>query len=163
MPHSPRMANGALWVLDSGRGYLCRVDEASGAIERIAFCPGFIRGLAFWRHFALVATSLPRDSSFQGLELEDNLKTRDGEARCGAFIVDTRNGDLLHWIRFEGTVRELFDTAFLPGVCAPMCIGVAAHTDNARGRRAFARACAGERGYCMIRLVVVLLFVACPA
>jgi uncharacterized protein (TIGR03032 family) len=126
MPHSPRLANGALWVLDSGRGYLCRVDQASGAIERIAFCPGFLRGLAFWRHFALVATSLPRDSSFQGLELEDNLKARDGEARCGAFIVDTRNGDLLHWIRFEGTVRELFDTAFLPGVRAPMCVGLAA-------------------------------------
>jgi uncharacterized protein (TIGR03032 family) len=126
MPHSPRLANGALWVLDSGRGYLCRVDEASRAIERIAFCPGFLRGLAFWRHFALVATSLPRDSSFQGLELEDSLKARDGEARCGAFIVDTRNGDLLHWIRFEGTVRELFDTAFLPGVRAPMCVGLAA-------------------------------------
>jgi hypothetical protein len=89
-------------------------------------CPGFLRGLSFWRHFALVATSLPRDSSFQGLELEDNLKARDGEARCGAFIVDTRNGDLLHWIRFEGTVRELFDTAFLPGVRAPMCVGLAA-------------------------------------
>jgi uncharacterized protein (TIGR03032 family) len=126
MPHSPRLANGALWVLDSGRGYLCRVDEASGAIERIAFCPGFLRGLAFWRHFALVATSLPRDSTFQGLELEGNLKARDGEARCGAFIVDTRNGDLLHWIRFEGAVRELFDTAFLPGVRAPMCVGLAA-------------------------------------
>ena len=126
MPHSPRLANGTLWVLDSGRGYLCRVDEASGAVERIAFCPGFLRGLAFWRHFALVATSLPRDSSFQGLELEDNLRARDGEARCGAFIVDTRNGDLLHWICFEGTVRELFDTAFLPGVRAPMCVGLAA-------------------------------------
>lgn len=126
MPHSPRLANGALWVLDSGRGYLCRVNDTNGAIERVAFCPGFLRGLAFWRHFALVATSLPRDTSFQGLELEDNLKARDGEARCGAFIVDTRNGDLLHWIRFDGTVRELFDTAFLPGVRAPMCVGLAA-------------------------------------
>jgi uncharacterized protein (TIGR03032 family) len=102
MPHSPRLANGELWVLDSGRGYLCRVDEASGKIERVAFCPGFLRGLSFWRHFALVATSLFRDSSFQGLKLEANIKSCDGEPRCGAFIIDTRSGDILHWIRFEG-------------------------------------------------------------
>lgn len=29
MPHSPRLNAGTLWVLDSGRGYLCRVDDAS--------------------------------------------------------------------------------------------------------------------------------------
>ncbi len=125
MPHSPRLANGSLWVLDSGRGYLCRVDAASGKIERVAFCPGFLRGLSFWGNFALVGTSLPRDNTFQGLELEDNIKTRDGEARCGAFIVDTRNGDILHWLRFEGAVRELFDAGFMPGVRAPMCVGLA--------------------------------------
>jgi uncharacterized protein (TIGR03032 family) len=125
MPHSPRLANGKLWVLDSGRGYLCHVDEVNGEIERVAFCPGFLRGLSFWRHFALVATSLPRDSSFQGLELEENIKGRDGEPRCGAFIIDTRNGDILHWIRFEGAVRELFDAAFIPGVRVPMCVGLA--------------------------------------
>lgn len=125
MPHSPRLANGRLWVLDSGRGYLCRVDAANGKIERVAFCPGFLRGLSFWRHFALVATSLPRDNTFQGLELEDNVKARDGEPRCGAFILDTRNGDILHWIRFEGAVRELFDAAFIPGVRTPMCVGLA--------------------------------------
>lgn len=125
MPHSPRLANGSLWVLDSGRGNLCRVDEESGEIEKVAFCPGFLRGLSFWRHFALVATSLPRDNTFQGLELEDNVKARDGEPRCGAFIIDSRNGDILHWIRFEGAVRELFDAAFIPGVRAPMCVGLA--------------------------------------
>jgi uncharacterized protein (TIGR03032 family) len=102
-----------------------RVDEANGEVERVAFLPGFLRGLSFWRHFALVATSLPRDSSFRGLELEDNIRARDGEPRCGAFIVDTRNGDILHWIRFDGAVRELFDAAFIPGVRAPMCVGLA--------------------------------------
>src|SRR6476620_7026805 len=71
MPHSPRLANGGLWVLDSGRGYLCRVDATNGTIENVAFCPGFARGLSFWGNFALVATSLARDNSFRGLELED--------------------------------------------------------------------------------------------
>jgi uncharacterized protein (TIGR03032 family) len=124
MPHSPRLNAGTLWVLDSGRGYLCKVDAKSGKTERVAFCPGFARGLSFWRGYALVATSLPRDGAFQGLELEANVKSRDGEPRCGAYVIDTRNGDILHWIRFDGAVRELFDAAFIPGFRAPMCVGL---------------------------------------
>ena len=124
MPHSPRLNAGTLWVLDSGRGYLCRVDAKSGKTEQVAFCPGFARGLSFWRGYALVATSLPRDGAFMGLELEANVKARDGEPRCGAYIIDIRNGDILHWIRFDGAVRELFDAAFIPGVRAPMCVGL---------------------------------------
>lgn len=124
MPHSPRLNAGTLWVLDSGRGDLARVDPKTGKRESVAFCPGFARGLSFWRGYALVATSLPRDGAFKGLELEDNIKARDGEPRCGAYIIDTRNGDILHWIRFEGAVRELFDAAFIPGVRAPMCVGL---------------------------------------
>ena len=124
MPHSPRLSGGVLWVLDSGRGYLCRVDTDTGRLEQVAFCPGFARGLSFWRGYALVASSLPRDGAFKGLELEDNIRSRDGEPRCGVYIIDTRNGDILHWIRFEGTVRELFDAAFIPGVGAPMCVGI---------------------------------------
>jgi hypothetical protein len=41
MPHSPRLNAGTLWVLDSGHGYLYRVDEKSGKAERVTFCPGF--------------------------------------------------------------------------------------------------------------------------
>ena len=124
MPHSPRLANGSLWVLDSGRGYLCRVEPNTGKLEQVTFCPGFLRGLSFWGRYALIGASLPRDGTFQGLELEKTIKARDGEPRCGAFIVDTHNGDILHWIRFEGAVRELFDVSFIPGVGAPMSVGL---------------------------------------
>jgi uncharacterized protein (TIGR03032 family) len=124
MPHSPRLNGGTLWLLDSGRGYLCRVDQKTGKAEQVVFCPGFARGLSFFGGYALIGTSLPRDGAFKGLELEDNIKARDGEARCGAYIVDTRNGDILHWIRFDGGVRELFDASFIPGTKAPMCVGL---------------------------------------
>src|SRR5215468_463469 len=53
MPHSPRLNARVLWVLDSGRGYLCRVEEKSGKTERVAFCPGFARKPSFWRRHAL--------------------------------------------------------------------------------------------------------------
>jgi uncharacterized protein (TIGR03032 family) len=108
----------------SGRGYLCRVDQTSGKSEQVVFCPGFARGLSFWRGYALIGTSLPRDGAFSGLELEDNINARDGEPRCGAYILDTQQGDILHWIRFDGAVRELFDASFIPGFRAPMCVGL---------------------------------------
>ncbi len=125
MPHSPRLANDALWVLDSGRGNLCRVDQTTGRREPVAFCPGFMRGLSFWRHFAAIGTSLPRESTFKGLELDAAIAARDSEPRCGLWIVDTRNGDIAHWLRFDGGIRELFDVSFVPNVRTPMCVGLA--------------------------------------
>jgi len=83
-------------VLDSGHGYFCRVDPDSGKAEQVVFCPGLARGLSFWRGYALIGTSLPHDGAFKGLELDGNTKARDGEPRCGAYIVDTRTGDILH-------------------------------------------------------------------
>lgn len=124
MPHSPRVANGQLWVLDSGRGQISRIDRTTGAVDPVAFCPGFLRGLAVWRNFAVVGLSLPRDGSFAGLELDDTLRARDGEAWCGLQIVDLRNGDIVQWLRLRGHVRELFDVAVLPNVACPMAVGM---------------------------------------
>src|SRR5262245_31124400 len=51
MPHSPRLHNGALWLLNSGTGELGIVhlpaSGGKGRFEPVAFCPGFLRGLAF--------------------------------------------------------------------------------------------------------------------
>jgi hypothetical protein len=36
----------------------------------------------------------------------------------------TYSGYLLHWMKFDGAVREMFDASFIPGVRAPMCVGL---------------------------------------
>jgi uncharacterized protein (TIGR03032 family) len=127
MPHSPRVSrDGALFVLDSGRGWLERVDPRTGARDRICFLSGFARGLALWNNFALVTLSRPRDDSFEGLELQESLAARGGEAWCGVQVIDLRSGDAVHWIRLEGHIKELFDIAVLPGVHCPMAVGIGA-------------------------------------
>jgi uncharacterized protein (TIGR03032 family) len=123
MPHSPRMYNDQVVVLDSGRGMISRVDKTTGRPEGLAFCPGFLRGLSIHKHFAAVTLSLPRDQTFAGLELDNTLKARDAEPWCGIQIVDLRNGDILHWLRLKGEIRELFDVTVLPGVDCPMAVG----------------------------------------
>ena len=123
MPHSPRVHQGAVWVLDSGNGYLTRIDPETGAAERVAFCPGFLRGLSFHGGYAVVGLSLARhEGVFSGLPLQEALEARGADPWCGVQIVDTRNGDIVEWLRLEGAVRELFDVRVLPGVRCPMAL-----------------------------------------
>ncbi|MBB6412120.1 TIGR03032 family protein [Mesorhizobium sangaii] len=122
MPHSPRVHDGALWVLDSGRGILVRVDPATGQRQNIAFCPGFLRGLSFHGRFAIVTTSLPRDGLFKDLPLQDNLQTRDAEPRCALYIIDLHTGGIAEWIELKGHITELFDVAVIAGCRCPSSV-----------------------------------------
>lgn len=123
MPHSPRLHDGALWVLDSGNGYLTRIDRQSGQRERVAFCPGFMRGLSFHDGHAVIGLSLARhEGVFSGLALQDELEKRGGDAWCGIQIVNTRTGDIVEWLRLDGGIRELFDVQVIPGVRCPMAL-----------------------------------------
>ena len=128
MPHSPRWHRGALYLLDSGRGTFARVDLAGGRLEEIAFCPGYARGLAFAGTYAVVGLSRPRGSpgsveTLTGLELDDALARRNVEPRAGLLVIDLRSGDIVHWLRLDGVVSELYDVAVLPTVKRPMALG----------------------------------------
>jgi uncharacterized protein (TIGR03032 family) len=124
MPHSPRLRDGRLWLLDSGTGFLGTVDRRSGAFDPVTFCPGYLRGLAFDGDFAVVGLSKCRENrTFSGLRLDHNLAERDAEPRCGLMVIDTRSGDIVHWLRIEGVVEELYDVAVLPGAVRPMALG----------------------------------------
>jgi uncharacterized protein (TIGR03032 family) len=126
MPHSPRWHNGRLWLLDSGSGFLGFVDPDHGnfEFERVAFCPGYARGLAFCGEFAIVGLSqCRRERTFSGLPLEENLAQRKGAARCGLIVVNTRTGDTVHWFRFDGVIQELYDVVVLPDIVRPKALG----------------------------------------
>ena len=124
MPHSPRLHQGRLWLLNSGTGELGVVDPASGKFEPVAFLPGYARGLAFFGRYAVVGLSRPRhNQTFEGLALEEALKTRDAVPRCGLVVVDIETGRTLHWLRFEHTIDELYDVALLPGVRQAEALG----------------------------------------
>jgi uncharacterized protein (TIGR03032 family) len=123
MPHSPRVHEGEIWALDSGRGQIIKIDEATGQLQNIAFCPGFLRGLAFHNNYALVTISKAREGGFKNLQLQQELEKRGAEAGCGVLIVDLSCGKIVESILFEGKVTEMFDLALLPGVRNPMSVG----------------------------------------
>jgi uncharacterized protein (TIGR03032 family) len=124
MPHSPRWHQDKLWVCNSGTGEFGHVELDSGRFVPLTFCPGYMRGLFFHGDYALVGLSKPRrNRTFSGLALDENLKSRKAEARCGVQVIDLRTGDTVHWLRIEGVVTELYDVITLPGVKRPMALG----------------------------------------
>ena len=126
MPHSPRVHGGRLWLLNAGTGELGFVDRARRRFEPVAFCPGFLRGLSFAGDHAVVGLSKPRrDGTFAGLPLD--ARTAGGEqAVCGLQVVDLRRGTVVHELRIEGPIIELFDTGVLPGAVDPGVVGFVA-------------------------------------
>lgn len=124
MPHSPRWHNGRLWLSNAGAGEFGYADLEAGRFEPTTFCPGFLRGLALVGNFAIVGLSKPRENkTFTGLPLDDRLRAADGDPRCALYVIDLTSGDVVHWLRIEGVVEELYDVAVLPAVRRPMAIG----------------------------------------
>ena len=66
MPHSPRMYQNRLWVLNSGHGEIVTVDIASGKQEKIVSLPGYTRGLALVGKYAFVGLSKIRETAIFG-------------------------------------------------------------------------------------------------
>jgi uncharacterized protein (TIGR03032 family) len=125
MPHSPRLRDGKLWLLNSGTGEFGWIDVENGTFHPLAFCPGYARGLSFVDRFAVIALSRTRQNrTFSGLELEHALQRHGIEARCGLLVIDLEAGTIADWLRVEGAIDELFDVEILRGVRSPSVVGL---------------------------------------
>jgi len=124
MPHAPRWRDGQVWFLNAGSGELGYIDPQDGRFVAVTFCPGFLRGLHFIGDYAIATMSLPRGNrTFEGLPLEEKMKAAGAAPRCGIAVIDLKSGDMVHWLRIEGVVTELFDAVLIPGVKRPAAIG----------------------------------------
>jgi uncharacterized protein (TIGR03032 family) len=120
MPHSPRVHGGRVWLLDSGRGLLVRVEPASGAVETVAELPGFTRGLALHGRLAFVGLSKIRETStLEGVPISQKREA----LRCGVWVVDLESRQVVAWLAFESGVEEVFAVEVLPGMRQPALSG----------------------------------------
>jgi uncharacterized protein (TIGR03032 family) len=120
MPHSPRLHQNQLWVLNSGRGQLCRCDAVTGRLETVATLPGYTRGMDCFGRYAFVGLSRIRETSvFGGMP----IAAERAELRCGVTIVDLTTGQPVAALQFKSGVEEIFDVKVLPGYRAPILSG----------------------------------------
>ena len=106
MPHSPRMYQNRLWVLNSGRGELTSVDPNSGKQETIATLPGYTRGMAIVDRYAFIGLSKIRETAvFGNLPIGD----RFDDLKCGVAVVDLQTRKMISCLEFKSGVDEIFD------------------------------------------------------
>jgi uncharacterized protein (TIGR03032 family) len=120
MPHSPRLHQGQLWLLNSGRGQLNRCDPTNGKLDVVAQLPGYTRGMDCYGRFAFVGLSRIRETSvFGGLPIAE----QKSDLYCGLAIVDLMEGTLVATLRFLSGVEEIFEVKVLPGYRSPLLSG----------------------------------------
>lgn len=121
MPHSPRLIDGQLFVLNSGTGELLKVDPERGNFDVLCSLPGFARGLARLGDYLVVGLSTLRDKkSFGGLPLGDQAD----DLKCGVALVNAKSGELAALFYYETDCEELYDVQVLAGMRRPGIIGV---------------------------------------
>ena len=128
MPHSPRIHEGRVWLLDSGRGRLAVADLAHGTVETVTELPGYTRGLALFGPLAFVGLSKLRkkNSSIDGGSIADRRET----LKCGVAVVDLASGRHVAMLDFQSGIEEIFDVQVLPGVRCPLISGPNPHIDG---------------------------------
>ena len=78
--------------------------------------PGFTRGLDFYGDLAFIGLSQVRESAtFSGLPLTE----RDEPRSCGVWVVNINTGQTVGFLRFEGSVQEIFSVQAIPGCRHP--------------------------------------------
>lgn len=127
MPHSPRLHNGDLYVLNSGAGELVKINTSDRTRDVIARVPGFARGLDFIGDIAIVGLSRIRESAvFGGLPLQK----QHTELCCGVALINIQTGTMEGYCWFKSGIEELFSIVFLPGFCNSIVIGANAKADE---------------------------------
>ncbi|WP_414568799.1 TIGR03032 family protein [Nostoc sp. CCY 9925] len=130
MPHSSYWHQGYLWLLNSGRGELWRVNPQTLEHDVVCVLPGFLRGLTCVGTYALVGLCQIRERHIFG-----NLPVQErfGQLLCGVAIIDLQNGQTVGMLEFLAGCQELYAVQFLPGVFRPNIL----NAERAEIRQAF--------------------------
>jgi uncharacterized protein (TIGR03032 family) len=131
MPHSPRVIDGRLFVLNSAACELLEVDPERRTTEVVGRLPGFSRGLAVAGDYLFVGLSqLRHDHRVFG----DLPIARAEGLYCGVICFHLPSGRIAGEIRYLRTCKEIYDVQVLPGLLRP---GILAPGDELH-RRALA-------------------------
>jgi uncharacterized protein (TIGR03032 family) len=116
-PHSVRLFDGGLYVLNSGAGELLGVDVVARRSITLATLPGFTRGMRRHGGVLFVGLSTLRASA-RTLGLP--LAARADSLIAGIAALDSENFRLLGMLRLPPGVEELYDLIVVPGYSRPL-------------------------------------------
>lgn len=106
LPHSPRIFDDLILVLESGLGSLTVINPSSGSNHRVLELPGFTRGLALNSRFAFVGISTIRNSNlWNDLPVKQKYK----QPNASVVIIDLFDFCIVDQISLLEDDFEIFD------------------------------------------------------
>ena len=115
MPHSPRIFDGKVYLLESASGNLLRVDPSSGDKEIVLTLDGFVRGMDRVGDFLFIGLSKLRKTSTAFNDLPIAAKA----LHCGVAVVHLPSAKVVSFLQYENSVEEIYDVRVLPGMRRP--------------------------------------------
>ncbi len=115
MPHSPKLYNNQLYVLQSAKGEISRVDVSNGKVETVAHVGGFVRGMTLIGEYLFVSRSKLRknSSTFAHLDIPES------ENNSGIIVLHLPSGSIAGQITYKTSVDEIYDIHALKGYTRP--------------------------------------------
>ena len=114
MPHSPRVRDGRLWLLNSGTGYWGFIEPASGKFEPVTFVPGY---RAVWRFMGIGPLSIYR-SRAANMHSKGCRSRKTSPTRPTGALWSVRDrlevGRYEALVRIESSLEGLFDVTASP-------------------------------------------------
>ena len=115
MPHTPRIFNGALYVLLSATGELIKVDTTSGKYEVVVKLDGFVRGMSLYKDYLFIGLSKLRKNSSTFGKLDFAEKAN----QSGVVVVHLPTGSIAGKISYLTSLDEIYDIHILPDKIRP--------------------------------------------
>ncbi len=116
MPHSPRIYDNKLYVLESAAGNLVCIEPSTGHKEVVLALNGFARGMDRIGDFVFIGLSKLRKKSggsFEGLPIADK------SIFCGVVVVHLPTARIVAHLKYENSVEEIYDVRIMPGMKRP--------------------------------------------
>ncbi len=110
MPHSPRVINNKLYVLQSAIGDISEVDTNTGKLTTVRSLGKYLRGAAFYKGFLFVSFSKIREKSSAFSDLAIAESSND----AGIIIIHFDSGNVVGEIKYQTSVEEIYDLQVLP-------------------------------------------------
>ncbi len=114
MPHSPRIYDNKLYVLNSTQGELLQIDTKSGKREIVCKIGGFLRGMSKIENYLFIGSSKLRYTD----ETSANLPISKSSF-AGIVVVDLKKSEIVAKLEYTASIKEISDLKILPDFVRP--------------------------------------------